>query len=399
MDATDPCLPQFGKADGKPEEVYLFRGRVSESPKWVYHSAMTRFQFVPLISLVLLNVAHAEGLAVEIIEFKGLRDPSRQAFVVQQRPRLFGRRHRVAEVPGEEGRSVPIKVHAPVAGGPYPLVLMSHGAGGSWDGHYAVAQYLASKGYIVLCLEHTGSNTARLTSSLRIMKNMQAMIHDSTEVLARPRDVSFAIDRASEWNRSHPRLRGRMDLARVGVLGHSFGAYTVLALAGARPALDWLEPKVAPGKGLGPDLSDPRILCGVALSPQSPGEPFFHPESFRTLKVPVLGISGTEDQQSNGNSPIQRREAFKLWPEMAGKNAFVWITRASHMDFSDSTGSDLKRRESSSRQDVQRVVRAASLAFFERCLKSKVDGGSLLSEAGLKPQLGGSVTRVEVLNK
>jgi len=279
------------------------------------------------------------------------------------------------------------------------VVLMSHGAGGSWDGHFAIAQYLATQGYAVLCIEHTGSNTARLTSSLRILKNLQDMIHDSTEVLTRPKDVSFALDQAAEWNRSHPKLKGHLDLKHVGVLGHSFGAYTVLALAGARPALDWLEPKVAPGKGLGPDLSDKRILCGVALSPQSPGDPFFLPQSFSTIKVPVLGISGTHDEQSNKNPPIQRREAFKLWPDMGGRSGFVWITDASHMDFSDSTGSDLKRRDSTSRQDVQRVVREASRLFFDQCLKGKEEAGGTVTEAKLKSQLGGSVTRVDVLSK
>jgi predicted dienelactone hydrolase len=231
------------------------------------------------------------------------------------------------------------------------------------------------------------------------MKNLQDMIHDSTEVLTRPKDVSFALDQATEWNRSHPKLKDRLDLKHVGVLGHSFGAYTVLALAGARPALDWLEPEVAPGKGLGPDLSDKRILCGVALSPQSPGEPFFLPESFSTIKIPVLGISGPNDQQSNGNPPIQRREAFKLWPDMGGKSAFVWITDASHMDFSDSTGSDLKRRDSASRRDVQKVVREASRLFFDQCLKGNKEAGPAVTEAKFKPQLGGSVTRVEVLSK
>jgi pimeloyl-ACP methyl ester carboxylesterase len=137
----------------------------------------------------------------------------------------------------------------------------------------------------------------------------------------------------------------------------------------------------------------------VALSPQSPGEPFFLPESFSTLKIPVLGISGTQDQQSNKNPPIQRREAFKLWPEMGGRSGFVWITDASHMDFSDSTGSDLKRRDSASRQDVQRIVREASRLFFDRCLKGNPEAGPAVTEAKLKPQLGGSVSRVEVFLK
>jgi len=330
-------------------------------------------------------VGSAFGSSVEVLQFPDLVDSSRQAPVIPERVRIFKRRQKAEPLSG--ARRVPIQVLAPESGGPYPVLIFSHGAGGSWDGHFALAKFLATQGYVSLCLEHTGSNTARLTSTLRIRKNLQDMIHDSNEVLTRPKDVAFAIDQASQWNGSHPKLKGRMDLSRVAVLGHSFGAYTVLAIAGARPALDWLEPKVEPGSGLGPDLSDRRVKCGVALSPQPPGEPFFIRESFGSLGIPVLGISGTQDTLSNGNPPTERREAFKLWPERAGRNFFIWITDASHLDFSDRTRSG---------EDVQRVVRAAALTFLDRCLKDK-EGD--LSEQALSTTLGGSVKKVEVLKK
>jgi len=82
------------------------------------------------------------------------------------------------------GRKVPIKVHAPADGGPYPLVVFSHGAGGDWDVHHAQARHLASHGFVVLCLEHVGSNRERMTKGLRLAQNLDAMIHDADEVLA-----------------------------------------------------------------------------------------------------------------------------------------------------------------------------------------------------------------------
>ena len=50
---------------------------------------------------------------------------------------------------------------------------------------------------------------------------------DADEVLGRPRDVRFAIDRADAWNRTHDILRGRLDLDRVGMMGQSFGAFSL----------------------------------------------------------------------------------------------------------------------------------------------------------------------------
>ncbi len=339
--------------------------------------------------------------SVEVFEIRDVLNPNGISTPKPDRPRLFKRfRDQKTEAPG---RAVHVKVHLPIlqpsTSEPLPLILISHGAGGNWDTHYAQAQHLATQGYAVFCMEHPGSNTERMKSSLRRFQNLKNMIYDSVEVLGRPKDVSFLIDRASEWNRTHPKLRGRLDMSHIGVLGHSFGAYTVLALAGARPALDWIEPKVEPGKGLGPDLRDERIQCGVALSPQAPGEPFFLKESFASLRTPVLGISGTQDQQQNGEPPLARLEAFKLWPALQGRHAMVWITPAAHLDFTDSTGGDQHGRDSENREDVQKVVRAAMTLYFANCLKKNTPASTALTSASLQPDVGRKVKRVEVLVK
>ena len=229
------------------------------------------------------------------------------------------------------------------------------------------------------------------------MKNLDAMIRDADEVLARPKDVSFAIDRASEWNATHEKLKGRLDLARVGAMGHSFGAFTTMVVCGMRPALDWLEPPVAPGKGLGPDLRDARIKCGVALSPQGVGEPFFITESFGSLRVPLLGISGTKDSQQAGQPPENRKDAFALWPK--GEHRFVWLENARHLDFTDSSGSGSRALPSASRKDTQPVARAATLAFFDMQLKSDPEAAKRLTVESLTPLLRGQITGVDVLAK
>jgi dienelactone hydrolase len=367
-----------------------------------------KFILVYLITIALISpIAKGEQisddlsqkgkLTVEVIEFRDLWDKTREKVVKRERFRLFKRNQPVPDQ--SQGRKIPIKVHAPTLGGPYPVVIISHGAGGNWDTHYAQANHLASQGYIVLCLEHVGSNTERLKSSFRVLHNLKEMIHDSNEVLGRPKDISFAIDQAVAWNTSNEKLRGRIDLNHIGIMGHSFGAYTTMVVAGMRPALNWLEPTVAPGSGLGPNLSENRIQCGIALSPQSPGEPFFINESFSSLRVPLLGISGTNDKQQSGEPPISRYESFKLWPSMGGKNIFLWLTNAGHLDFTDSTGGDQHGMKSSSRADVQKIVRAASLKFFNSCLKDDKSPESNLNIESMKKYLGGSINNLEVLSK
>ena len=319
------------------------------------------------------NEPQADGpLTTRTIEFAGLSDPARG------------------------GRSVPVKVHVPLWSGPFPVVVVSHGAGGSWDANYAQARHLASHGYVVLALEHPASNGERLRQGMRFAANLRAMTRDASEVLGRPRDVTFALDQAAQWNQSHPELKGAFDFTRVAALGHSFGAYTVLAVCGARPALDWLEPRVEPGRGLGPDLSDPRVKACVALSPQGPGEPYFLEESFTTINRPVLAISGSRDEQQ-GATPANRRRFFELEP--AGGKVLVWLVDADHPAFSDASGSRRTSLPSRSRSDVQPIARAATLLFLEAKLRGDADADARLSERGLQPLAHGAVKRVEVLRK
>ena len=294
------------------------------------------------------------------------------------------------------GRKVPIKAFLPAGAGPFPVVVVSHGVGGNWDTNFAQDRHLASHGYAVFAVEHIGSNTGALTRSLRLLANLKAILHDANEALGRPKDISFAIDRAEEWNKSHDKLRGRLDMKHVGVMGHSFGAYTTMVVAGMRPALKWLKPTVAPGQGLGPDLRDKRVVCGVALSPQGPGEPLFIEESYASLKIPLLGITGSKDKQLNA-TPENRRRGYELWPP--GDKYLIWLANADHTAFTDATGSNHRMAPALAREDVQPVVRAATLLFFNAYLKGDGTARKELTAAGLKPYLRGSVDTVEVLNK
>lgn len=112
---------------------------------------------------------------------------------------------------------------------------------------------------------------SRAGGRLKFRAALHKITKDPKAVLERPKDVSFAIDQAVCWNTEHKQMAGMINTDKIGVMGHSFGTYTVLAACGAQPILDYLEPKIHPGKGLAGDLSDSRIIFGFAMSPQSPG--------------------------------------------------------------------------------------------------------------------------------
>jgi predicted dienelactone hydrolase len=140
----------------------------------------------------------------------------------------------------ERQRSYPAQVFLPQLSeefqGTIPVVVISHGLGDSRTSFYDVAQHLASYGFAVALPEHVGSNVDQKAA---FQAWLDTEVFKVTEFVDRPLDVSFLLDELEQFNDT--RFQGRLNLNNVGVVGHSFGGYTVLALAGATIDFDFLE--------------------------------------------------------------------------------------------------------------------------------------------------------------
>jgi predicted dienelactone hydrolase len=117
-----------------------------------------------------------------------------------------------------ERYTLSIAPDAPPLSGRLPLVLLSHGTGGTALGHHDSAAYLARHGFIVAALLHAGNNhfDDKLAGT---PQNFQV----------RPRAVSAALDAVI----ADAKLGSHVDVGRVGALGYSAGGYTVLVAGGA----------------------------------------------------------------------------------------------------------------------------------------------------------------------
>ncbi|MCA8922160.1 MAG: hypothetical protein KDD82_10155, partial [Planctomycetes bacterium] len=300
-------------------------------------------------------------------------------------------------------RDVPLQVVYPVRAGRYPLVVASHGAGGNRSSFSYQAADLASHGYVVVSVEHVFSNNVRLKRLFRegsgwprerTRSALVAMVSDPRAVLERPRDVSFAIDRATAWTAEHPQLGGRIDVSKVAVMGHSFGAYTTLAAIGARPILDHLRPAVAPGEGLAEDLSDPRVTAGIAFSPQGPGTSRFSKASYATIDRPLLCLSGSMDDQLGHDGETQpakvRLEILDLMPP--GEKLLAWLENADHLAFTDNDQAWML--PSPARDDAQRLSKRLTLAFCDLHLKGDARAKQRLNARYANTLCGEVVTQV-----
>ncbi len=99
-----------------------------------------------------------------------------------------------------------------------PLVVLSHGYGGSWRNLDWLAGELAGRGYIVAGPDHPGTTTFNKDPS------------QAATLWERPRDLGRIIDALA----AEPTLAGSIDVNRIAAIGHSLGGWTVAALAGAR---------------------------------------------------------------------------------------------------------------------------------------------------------------------
>ena len=135
-----------------------------------------------------------------------------------------------AVAPDPDDRPLAIRVwHAEklTTGAPIPLIIISHGTGGSLAGHADTARALAAAGFVVVSVSHTGDNYRD-----------DSYVGRGLHLIGRPRHISRVIDyMLTTWTN-----RRSIDPRRIGVLGHSAGGFTALVSAGGEPDMTRVEP-------------------------------------------------------------------------------------------------------------------------------------------------------------
>jgi len=92
-------------------------------------------------------------------------------------------------------RDVPVRIYYPATGnGPFPVIIFSHGLGGSRDGYEYLGRCWGSHGYVSVHVQHIGSDAAVWQDSIFKMRAMRQAAADLANAVNRPKDVSFAID-------------------------------------------------------------------------------------------------------------------------------------------------------------------------------------------------------------
>jgi len=216
-------------------------------------------------------------------------------------------------------RAVPSKIYYPEnKSEKSPVVLFSHGLGGSRDGYEFLGRYWASHGFVSVHVQHLGSDATVWQGSATPGQALRAAATDVQNAADRPVDISFAIDQLTALATKDPTWAARLDLERIGCAGHSFGANTAMLIAGQTLGVR---------EGV---FRDPRVKAVIAMSEPVPRA---MPESvFAKVEVPVFHMTGTRDDSPIGEtSAAARRIPFD---KIDGAKQYLLILRdGDHMVF------------------------------------------------------------------
>jgi predicted dienelactone hydrolase len=259
----------------------------------------------------------------------------------------------------KRNKDVRVRIFYPVIAGKYPVIIFSHGAGGSDSCCESLTRHWATYGYITIQPIHDDSVAQRRSSgdeNASFQQAIRAALKNPALWESRPRDISFLLDSLAALQKRVAGLSGKIDTGRIGVAGHSMGSYTAEAIAGALVDLP-----DHPGQ----NFFDPRAKAILCLSPQGPGQFGLSAHSFDTISLPFMGITGSLDNLGPLASVAWHKVPFEH--SQAGDKYEVFIQGASHMSFI--TAETANSARSSQAAAILGYTNSAALAFWDAYLK------------------------------
>jgi predicted dienelactone hydrolase len=291
-------------------------------------------------------------------------------------------------------RELPLKIYYPQEEGSFPVIIFSHGAGGSKESFSYLSRFWSSCGYVCLHPTHFGSDLSVLQEI-----GLQALLETTNDAklwLERPQDITFLIDSLGELQRRVPQLKGKINQSLIGVSGHSYGAYTTMLLAGAMI-------KMPEGREV--TFRDDRAKVFLAISPQGTERQGLNKRSWDRINVPMMMVSGSKDQGWEGKPASWRLEAFNYM--QPGDKYHVLVEGANHFSFDlhmnlTRTIEPMMNRgnrmlsarhlfELDRRMRIKAYLQSASIAFWDAYLKSEKPARDYLNSDSLSTCSNGEV--------
>lgn len=275
--------------------------------------------------------------------------------------------------PERGGRRVPWKVFLPgPGGGPAPAVIWSHGAGGTRHGGSYLGLHLASHGFAAVHIQHRGTDSEVMAGG---RSQVLRAVSDPGASLDRFRDVAFTV-KALDASRQMGPLADRVDVSRIGMSGHSFGAITTMIAAG----------QILPSP-FGQSLAVPRIRAAMVMSPSNPRPGYRAERSYHRMLAPIFHMTGTDDVSPMADFPPSDRQIPFRKITVVDQYLLV-LNGGNHATFTDRPRLFGRDYDYPERHRHQGLIKIAATAYWESRLKDDpaatrwLDGGGFASELG-----------------
>lgn len=263
------------------------------------------------------------------------------------------------EIKISSDRTIPVRVYLPSESAPAPVILFSHGLGGSREGSNYLGRHWSSRGYVTVFLQHPGSDESVWKGKppseiLKLMKQAAS----GAQYRQRIEDVRKSLDQLEVMNGDPDSgLHGRLDLGAIGMSGHSFGAKTTQAVSGEQFSLS----------GRSADLRDLRIDAALPMSP-SPQQRIDPEISFGKVDIPWLLMTGTEDGSPSRITDTTPQDRLKVFPALPpGDKYELVLDGAEHHAFTERV---MRQGNESRNPNHHPVILATSTAFWDAYLKN-----------------------------
>jgi len=254
--------------------------------------------------------------------------------------------------------------------GPYPLLVFSHGYGGSGIGAVFLTEALAARGWVVAAPDHHDRHSAvrirtpqvndydRVGLLRHAMKIAASGREDRGEFLYRLDEIKFVMDRML----SSESFKNIIDMGRIAVGGHSFGGFTALGVCGTIQ-----------------ERHDPRIKA-ILLFSTGAGGYLFNENELSSVRIPsMLFLGEKEKNRLRGRDITMSEIADKIYRNMPPPKYFLEVKGANHLSFNNRfTDGRASRFLGGNDEKLFDVIRRYSIAFLESYVGGKKDALKVL---------------------
>ncbi|MCU0723508.1 MAG: alpha/beta fold hydrolase, partial [Planctomycetes bacterium] len=250
------------------------------------------------------------------------------------------------------------------AGGPFPLLVFSHGYGGAGTGAAFFTEALAARGWIVAAPDHndpesaarsrTGQNgnIAEKLALLRTAREISRSGPETRDKFAwRLDEMKAALDGmiASE------KFGKLVDANRVAVGGHSMGGFSSLGVCGTIP-----------------ERRDPRVKAVLVFSSGAAGY-LFRKEELEAVDLPAMVWIGEREQDDERGEQTMREIVEKVFRAISAPGYYLEVREGTHFSFNGRFADNALARRLSGTDEQHEVIRRYSIAFLEKHVAGRPD--------------------------